>query len=343
MAADAFGGVRTGVHAAAHATLLAFLEKEQVVRAPMGARPNLNGSALGARVSGGLGAGATTAVETDSTDMTWILLGMVLMAFLYVMTGVCTHLDLPESRETLAERYAHALSDRWPNGVMEVFQNSLPALSTKFLGQTCDTPLLVPLAPLEAKDLLNRHSAWSVDILTSSKALLFTATLIEDEHAKPNMLKIITRGEVVASVDKRLTIFNGKGEPFGRLVQEPSGEWALEEASSGRSRWAVSAKQEGDSHDLSQLFMMVTWRPKGQLLATAIQGPRRDGKRSDYLKVTNGPGVDMILALASFLGVVAFDIAPRLADRKRSLRGAVDFLEEQASGIASQLLGRLKH
>merc|ERR1719401_1371201 len=101
------------------------------------------------------------------------------MAFLYALSGVCTHLETPNDHETLAERYAHRLAGQWPNALHHD-PDSLPALSGRLLGPSSDVPLLLPVGALEAAEVPIGQPGWSMDILSNSATAILTASVTEE-------------------------------------------------------------------------------------------------------------------------------------------------------------------
>lgn len=284
---------------------------------------------------------AATGVRTDSADMSWLLVGMVVMGFCYTVTGMCTQIESPSgSDESLAERYREVVAANLPRAAGGFLNNSLPAICGKMLGLTGDIPLLIPVGPLEVKNILEYRAAFKTEVLSRSRKPLFTLTLAQDDVGRPSLMEIRSQGDLLASVDSVGTLFGPENVAFGRLVRQPSGEYVLEEAGSGRTRWLVSLR-EGGRKDLTNLALTVTWRPKGQLLATAIRGQKPDGGDSEYIKVTNTPGVDMVLVLATIFGVLAFDTIPRIAESNQTLDGVIRGVKDEVRGAASAAMERL--
>jgi len=281
-------------------------------------------------------------VRADNVDMSWLLVGMVILGICYTITGMCTHIEVRHpGEETLAEGYAQAVAAHWPRSTPGFMHNSLPAICGKMLGHTGDVPLLVPVGPLEVDNILEYRAAFKVDVMSrSSRKPVFTVSLATDDVGRPFLLEVRSRGDVVASLDATGTLFGPDNTAFGRMIKLDSGEYYLEEANSLRDRWLVSLR-EGGRKNLRNVALSVTWRPKGQLLATAIRGPKPDGSDSEFLQVTNSPGVDMVLVLITTLGVLAFDTIPRIAEGQRTIAGVIRGVESEVKGMAKKAMDSL--
>lgn len=267
------------------------------------------------------------------------------MVFLYALSGVCAHLELPDPEETLAERYAHRLSNRWATPHFWVRAETYPAICGKLLGYNYDVPLLVPLGPLQATDIFHPEINWSVEVLSSSKKLMFMVRLSQAIHGEHRALMVTGPGahgqpdQTFASIDETLAIRNGDGVAFGKLAKDPKclkGEYVLEEvhASQSPNKWVLAASLDPNLPGAAGLSLTVTWRPKGRILATVACSHH---KNVEYLQVMNSPGVDMVLALTCALGVIIFDLAPR-----HDHASAIERLEETALGMAARLLERFQ-
>mmetsp|Transcript_96158 Transcript_96158/g.311849 ORF Transcript_96158/g.311849 Transcript_96158/m.311849 type:complete len:440 (+) Transcript_96158:130-1449(+) len=291
---------------------------------------------------------ALAAVAADGMDMTWILVMACIMAFLYGLTGMCTHLDDPGHQESLAEKCAHRLADKWPSPLLE--DNHPPAISGKLLGgRSNDTPLCLPAASLHAKELLLAGPSWTCDILTHSKQPMFTARFAKVAGQEPQpgeaRLEIVGKGasgqpdHVFASIDQKLVIRDPKGAVFGSLVKEHE-EYVLnlgKEIHKRHYHWVLSLHH--DTHERVS-SMAVTWRPEGRVLGTAMRAQTSFfNKSKEHFKVMNAEGVDMVLVLACMLGVMVFELGPK--DELVARSALLDF-EEEASDWAAGLLQNLQ-
>lgn len=279
------------------------------------------------------------AVATDRSDISWLLAGAVLMAFLYALIGACSELAPVSSRESIAERYAHHLASRWPTPIMQDVER-YPALSGKLIGHSADVPLMCPLGPVRQR--ASSGTAWSVDVLTHSKEVLCAATLAYGATGLPSdiIIKLVCQdlqnspGQVLATIDSTLSIRDGEGNFFGKLVRDGSDVFGLE-VGGVRSRWTVSIIE--DRHGKLE-SLAVTWGSTGNIIASAMKTHAGSPvRRTEYLKFVNSEGVDMILVLLCVIGLVAFEVGPRCPVKDEK---TLKHLEEDVVDLARNFMSK---
>mmetsp|Transcript_3481 Transcript_3481/g.9344 ORF Transcript_3481/g.9344 Transcript_3481/m.9344 type:complete len:417 (-) Transcript_3481:51-1301(-) len=268
----------------------------------------------------------------DRLDVAVVVSGMLLLVILYGLTGLCSHLDTPEDEDTAAARFAHSIASKWAVPWRQFRTDHMPALSGAHLQPIADFPLLVPVGSLEGP-----LCSCAIDILTSSRDKVFTASLDVRTDGKAHLLQLKGRNShgkddhVLATVDSNMNIYNAEGHHFARMIKGRKGPYYME-AVGGASCVVTPSSQER----MTGVSLTVTSRVKGRLLATAVRG---EGKEATFLKVTTGEGVDLVLILIAALGMCAFGLRPPAPEESKEAKAA-DALENQS--LAGNLLESLQ-
>eukprot|EP00933_Yihiella_yeosuensis_P043952 TRINITY_DN3898_c2_g3_i1.p1 TRINITY_DN3898_c2_g3~~TRINITY_DN3898_c2_g3_i1.p1 ORF type:complete len:486 (-),score=55.07 TRINITY_DN3898_c2_g3_i1:209-1666(-) len=222
----------------------------------------------------------------------------------------------------------------WPSAGQAVVEDCMPAISGRMLANSRDTPVLLPLGPIQA------GGEWEVSILAaiSQKKILTARLTVGGRNQERATVELWSHGhhkQLLGSVDPLLVIFHPDGRIFGKLVRLED-EYVLEETNGREPRWSLGREPHGmlsfvwlpkgthrklnsPHHQLSSKLsqglqrlggisrrLTPTHSSRGAVVATAS---RATGSRHPHLEIMTLSGVDDILVLLCTLGVIAFENA----------------------------------